>query len=444
MTVHLTRSDLAELKTLFRDGDEEARLQAVRRMAAEPEDADDRALALDLLIEVMGDESWQVRKEAVAAALSWADTHLLADKLVTAMSEPDDIGRRNAVIEGVMKLGAICIDYVLRDLAKKPDYRKVLVDVLGTFGDKRVIPALGEALIDEDANVRAAAMEQLASFADADVVPALRAALKSPDLLVVLAALDGLNRHRTKLAIAELLPLHQQMVLRPAVMTALGHTEDSEATPLLIAGLIDTARGAREAALVALYRLHKSLPRDRQHQVEHAAQGLDEMTIRSSLRALMEASPPVRQATAALLGWTGRRELLRPLLLALGDSDPGVAEAAGAALLSSGEDTLLKLCEMVPTLDPRSRGNIYRFFHRHAAALGDGTLRQSVAAVLLNGLSDKNAPAALAATHALSMLGLAAQEPRLAELVAGGGPVGERAQSALSALRTRHTGTTRG
>lgn len=441
MTVHLTRSDLGELKTLFRDGDEEVRLQAVRRMASEPEDPEDREALLDLLIEVMGDESWQVRKEAVAAALAWSDIHLLADKLVTAMSEPDDIGRRNAVIEGVMKLGAVCIDYVLRDLAKKPDYRKVLVDVLGTFGDKRVIPALGEALIDEDPNVRAAAMEQLASFTGDEVVPALRAALKSPDLLVVLAALDGLNRHHTHLALAELLPLHEQLALRPAVMTALGYSADVGATPLLIDGLIDKARGAREAALVALYRLHKSLPRESQLVIERAAQGLDEMTVRSSLRALMEASAPVRAATAALLGWTGRRELLRPLLLALGDSDASVAEAAGAALLNSGEETLLKLCEMVPTLDPRSRGNIYRFFHRHAAALGDGTLRQRVAAVLLDGLNDKNAPAALAATHALSMLGLATQEPRLAELVAGGGPVGALAQTALSALRTRHAGT---
>lgn len=441
MTVHLTRSDLGELKTLFRDGDEEVRLQAVRRMASEPEDPEDREALLGLLIEVMGDESWQVRKEAVAAALAWTDTHLLADKLVTAMSEPDDIGRRNAVIEGVMKLGAVCIDYVLRDLAQKPDYRKVLVDVLGTFGDKRVIPALGEALIDEDPNVRAAAMEQLASFTGDEVVPALRAALKSPDLLVVLAALDGLNRHHTHLMLAELLPLYEQLALRPAVMTALGFTADASATAMLIDGLIDKARGAREAALVALYRLHKSLSREGQLVIERAAQGLDEMTVRSSLRALMEASAPVRQATAALLGWTGRRELLRPLLLALGDSDTTVAEAAGAALLNAGEDTLLKLCEMVPTLDPRSRGNIYRFFHRHAAALGDGTLRQRVAGVLLDGLNDKNAPAALAATHALSMLGLATQEPRLAELVASGGPVGALAQTALSALRTRHAGT---
>jgi HEAT repeat protein len=441
MTVHLTRSDLGELKTLFRDGDEEVRLQAVRRMASEPEDPEDREALLGLLIEVMGDESWQVRKEAVTAALAWSDTHLLADKLVTAMSEPDDIGRRNAVIEGVMKLGAVCIDYVLRDLAAKPDYRKVLVDVLGTFGDKRVIPALGEALIDEDPNVRAAAMEQLASFTGDEVVPALRAALRSPDLLVVLAALDGLNRHHTHLALAELLPLHEQLALRPAVMTALGYSADVGATPLLIDGLIDKARGAREAALVALYRLHKSLPREGQLVIERSAQGLDEMTVRSSLRALMEASAPVRAATAALLGWTGRRELLRPLLLALGDSDTSVAEAAGAALLNAGEETLLKLCEMVPTLDPRSRGNIYRFFHRHAAALGDGTLRQRVAAVLLDGLNDKNAPAALAATHALSMLGLATQEPRLAELVAGGGPVAALAQTALSALRTRHAGS---
>jgi HEAT repeat protein len=151
------------------------------------------------------------------------------------MSEPDNIGRRNAVIEGVMKLGPICIDPLLAALTHKPEHRKVLVDVLGTYGDIRVIPALGQALLDEDANVRTAAMEQLASFSSEEVVPALRAGLRSPDMLVALAALDGLNRQHVVLPIAEVLPLREAVALRPAMMTSLGYSQDVAAVPLLVA-----------------------------------------------------------------------------------------------------------------------------------------------------------------------------------------------------------------
>ena len=135
MTVHHSAYDLVQLALLFREGEEEARLAAVQKLSRQPEDLTERKAVLALLIEVMGDDSWQVRKEAVAAALSWTDTELLASALVDAMSEPDNIGRRNAVIEGVMKLGPICIGPLLAALAQKPEHRKVLVDVLGLEAD---------------------------------------------------------------------------------------------------------------------------------------------------------------------------------------------------------------------------------------------------------------------------------------------------------------------
>ena len=439
MIEYVTAADLADMMNTFREGDEEARLAAVRRLAHQPESPEDREAVLDTLILVMGDDSWQVRKEAVAAVLSWTDAELLAERLVDAMSEPEDIGRRNAVIEAVMKLGAVTIDPLLRALGKKPDYRKVLVDVLGTFGDTRVIPALGESLLDEDANVRAAAMEQLASFHSHEVVPALRQALRSQDLLVVLAALDGLNRQKVALPLSELLPMTEQTVLRPALMTALGHSQDAGAVPALVAGLIEKARGAREAALVGLYRLYNSVDSSGQHTIEAAAQKLDEIAVRSSLRALMEATPPVRQATAALIGWTGRREMLRPLLLGLGDVDASVVEATGRAILQMGDAALTALCELIPTLDTRSRGSVFRFFVRHASAVAalPAPLHERLAGLLLDGLGDKNPQTAGAAASALVLHALPAQHGRLRELAQQTGAAAELAKSTLVKLGER-------
>ncbi len=439
MTEYVPASHLAEIVTILRDGDEEARLDAVRQLSKEPADSAERKATLAVLIDVMGDDDWQVRKEAVGSLLCWTDLQLLSEGLVEAMGEPDNIGRRNAVIEAVMRLGPVCIDPLLRHLKQKPEHRKVLVDVLGTFGDPRVIPVLGETLLDEDPNVRIASMEQLASFTGEEVLPALRQALKSTDTLVVLAALDGLNRQRDKVSVAELTPLLTEVTLRPALMTALGHTEDATAIPALIEGLIEKARGAREAALVGLFRLYQSLPVAGRQEIVVAIRKLDENTVRSMTRALMEATPPVREATAALLGWLGKLELARPLVLVLGDSDASVAEAASQALidLDSGEAALRILADILPSVDPRSRGNVCRFFARHAelvTARASAALRDRLGTVLVSALTDKNAQSAGAAAQALSLLGDTGHRARLQQLAAGGGQAGTLATEVLRKL----------
>lgn len=443
MTEYVPASHLAEIVTILRDGDEEARLDAVRQLSKEPADPAERKATLAVLIDVMGDDDWQVRKEAVASVLCWTDLQLLSEGLVEAMGEPDNIGRRNAVIEAVMRLGAVCIDPLLRHLKQKPEHRKVLVDVLGTFGDVRVIPVLGETLRDEDPNVRIASMEQLASFTGEEVLPTLRDALKSTDTLVVLAALDGLNRQRDKLPVAELTPLLSEVTLRPALMTALGHTEDAAAIPALIEGLIEKARGAREAALVGLFRLYQSLPAAGRQEIVATIRKLDENTVRSMTRALMEATPPVREATAALLGWLGKLELARPLVLVLGDSDASVAEAAAQALidLDPGEAALRVLADILPSVDPRSRGNVCRFFARHAelvVARASATLRERLGTVLVSALTDKNAQSAGAAAQALSMLGDTGHRARLQQLAAGVGQAATLANDVLRKLDAGH------
>lgn len=439
MTEYVPASHLAEIVSILRDGDEEARLDAVRQLSKEPADPAERKATLAVLIDVMGDDDWQVRKEAVASVLCWTDLPLLSEGLVEAMGEPDNIGRRNAVIEAVMRLGAVCIDPLLNHLKQKPEHRKVLVDVLGTFGDPRVIPTLGETLLDDDANVRIASMEQLASFTGEEVLPALRGALKSTDTLVVLAALDGLNRQRDKLSVVGLTPLLSEVTLRPALMTALGHTEDAAAIPALIEGLIEKARGAREAALVGLYRLHQSLNASGRQEIVVAIRKLDENTVRSMTRALMEATPPVREATAALLGWLGKLELARPLVLVLGDSDASVSEAAAQALidLDPGEAALRILADILPSVDPRSRGNVCRFFARNAElviARASAALRDRLGTVLVSALTDKNGQSAGAAAQALSLLGDTGHRARLQQLAAGGGQAGTLANEVLRKL----------
>jgi HEAT repeat protein len=185
--------------------------------------------------------------------------------------------------------------------------------------------------------------------------------------------------------------------------------------------------------------LYQSLPAAGRQEIVVAIRKLDENTVRSMTRALMEATPPVREATAALLGWLGKLELARPLVLVLGDSDASVAEAASQALidLDSGEAALRILADILPSVDPRSRGNVCRFFARHAelvTARASAALRDRLGTVLVSALTDKNAQSAGAAAQALSLLGDTGHRARLQQLAAGGGQAGTLATEVLRKL----------
>jgi hypothetical protein len=125
--------------------------------------------------------------------------------------------------------------------------------------------------------------------------------------------------------------------------------------------------------------------------------------------------------------------MLRPLLLGLGDVDASVVEATGRAILQMGEPTLAALCELVPTLDTRSRGSVFRFFLRQNNALSSPPLRERIAGLLEAGLGDKNPQTAAAAAAALAVYSL----PRLRELAQQSGPAAELAKSTLSKLGDR-------
>lgn len=415
-----------------------ARRQAVRALRNPPREAAGSDRALLLLIEVMGDDDFRIRKEALEAALCWPDPLVVVERLVEALGEPDNIGRRNAAVEAVTRLQGVAVEPLLRALASLPEHRKVLVDVLGAIGDRRAAPALTAVLGDSDPNVRAAAAEAIGNLSVEEVAPALSQALDDSDQIIVLGALEGLNRHRVALPLARLLPLLDKVALRPAVLNALSRTQDVAALPLLLQGLTDRARGAREAALRGVVRLHDEHPDEQvRTAVVRAVAALPEPTVRSSVRALLEAEPPARAAAALLLGWSGRRDVIRPLVLALGDSHPEVAQAAGRAVAALGGPALESLCELCPELDGRHRAAIYAFFGDIADALLSGALPQAgattvsrVQALLRDGLADRHGDAARQAARALRGIGgKETLEPLLLRLDSEGPATQEAAES---------------
>src|SRR5437868_2807376 len=125
---------LDEARAGLRSEEEELRRGAVARLRP-PADAREAREALAFLVEAMGDTSWRVRKEAATRAAAWGDPTAAASVLAAALAEPENVGRRNAVVEALVGLGPLAVPALIESLATRPEHRKLVADSLGLIGD---------------------------------------------------------------------------------------------------------------------------------------------------------------------------------------------------------------------------------------------------------------------------------------------------------------------
>jgi HEAT repeat protein len=421
---------LEQARLGLRSDEEEIRRGAVSRLGA-PSSADEAAETLDFLVEAMGDPSWRVRKEAAARAAAFADPKLASAVLAAALAEPENVGRRNAVVEALVGLGAQAVPALLDALAARPEHRKLIADALGLIGDLRAAAALAPLVDDADANVRMAAAEALGRVGGTAARTALTRALKRNELLLSQAALEGLNRLGASLPMGVVEPLLTTPTLRAAALEALGRTGELAVLGVIGAALEDPMRSTRDAAIRALAELYRRLD-----TVGREAVSTEVASHRDALpaltTALLEATLGTQKDAALMLGLFKRPEAARPLVLALGDRD--LREAAMQALTMIGAPAAETLAACAPDLESELRADAYALLPRLGPAASD----PRVQALLAEALDDEAAEAAAAAAGALGEVG---DREALAPLLRALGreeSVALAAADALGRLGARH------
>jgi HEAT repeat protein len=224
------------------------------------------ASSMRLLFAAMGDESWRVRKEAVAVLVAAQPIGVEAvEGLIELLRASDNAGLRNSAVESLVRLGESALDPLCAHLGDPDqDLRKFVIDILGTIGRTSCLPLLVEALDDPDPNVRVAAAENLGKIGDPRALPHLLKVLDGGDVWLKFTVLDALALIGAPVPLSSLTPLLRESLLRRAVYDCLGSLGDAECLPLLLQGVQERARNAREAAAVALMRVRGRLAaRDR-------------------------------------------------------------------------------------------------------------------------------------------------------------------------------------
>jgi HEAT repeat protein len=399
--------DVAAARAMYASADEEARRDAILGLEPTPPDL---SAALEFLIDAMGDPSWRVRKAAAQRTTDLAERPAVARAVVAALAEPDNVGRRNALIETLLGIGGAAVGPLTEALAARPEHRKVLVDTLGLLADPGGAAAVEPLLDDPDPNVRVAAAEALGQIGGARAQEALRGVLARDERLLVLAALDGLNRLGARIAVADLAPLVDVTVLRAPALAALGRSGDPAAAPLLLRSLEAPARSVAEAAMRGLVDLWQRLDDAARAQLAPSL-ALTPPADSQVVQALLEGTPPVRRAAALLLGISGNIDAVRPLALTL--ADPQVRDVAEEAITRLGPAAAEALLDLAPDFEPRVRGATYGVLAR----LFSRTDPRRIESLLEAALADDDPDAAAAAADALGELGGGAPKSALVALM---------------------------
>jgi HEAT repeat protein len=234
----------------LRNPDEEVRRLAVERLTMLPEDE-----ALPRLMESLGDESWRVRKSAVARVAHLHDAALSVRALIQGLADGENSGRRNACVEALVRRGPLALPHLVEALGD-PDsgVRQQVVDVMAGIGDESVAPAVLRALGDADSNVSGAAADALGVLGGDEASAALRdlALDDQSDPLVRISALRALSRLEVAVDPSALEAVLDDPILRPAAFGVLYCSDDPRAVDVLLKGLSLRARSSRDAAILSL------------------------------------------------------------------------------------------------------------------------------------------------------------------------------------------------
>lgn len=393
--------------------DEEKRRVAVVALGGYPLDQIEEGLFLAL-----GDVSWRVRKEAVdilVASATGTAAAILEEKLIDMLRSQENAGLRNSAVESLERLGRQAAQTLCRHVKDDDhDVRKFVIDIMGNICDPSFVPHLITALDDPDANVRAAAAENLGKMRDGQAIPALLQALWKNDVWMRFTILEAIGKIGKPVPIAAIVPLAKENLLKKAIYDCLGAVGDAEAVPLLIEGMKDKLKNAREAAVMGLVSLRDRLP------TEIAERAVDERLwafrgtpfVDGLLASFETSDSALREALVKILGIIGDDRASSHLLR--GCRDDMLRRHCLQAFKSMGEEGAASLVEAYPAADDDERCFIVYIC---------GELRyKGCVSLLSEGMLDANPRLRKASVQAAGKTGLVVFINEIARLLEDGEP----------------------
>lgn len=339
--------------------DEELRRLSVERALVLP-----ISEAIGHLVESLGDSSWRVRKAGVERLVGAGETELVAQRLIGALSDGGNPGRRNSAVEALVLLGSCILEPLTAALDDDDvDVRKLIVDAIAGIGAESSRDAMIKVLGDTDANVRAAAADALGAIGGDEAQAGLRACAinELEDRLVRLSSLRALASLEANISTDDLCGVLENSTLAAAGYTLLGNSDSPEAIACVEKGLAASSRASREAAIGALLRVLSRQDGDELHaltlRIRETVCSLPHF-IESAISRLPDADLATRLVMVQFLGLVGDPSCVVAILEA--GRDEAICEVALATLSQLGAVSEAALDDAWDTLDATMRRDACR------------------------------------------------------------------------------------
>jgi HEAT repeat protein len=207
--------------------------------------------------------------------------------------------RRIAAVTELEKMGGAAIKLLVPALKDEDStVRTTAAEALSRIGDKHIVEPFIEALKDSEPKVRAIAAETLGNLGDARAVERLTVLFKDNQPEVCCAAIEAIVSLGAKDAAQELRKARKHYKCRPVILAA-------DFALAMLAG--------------------------------------DEAAFGSVLKALNDDNPEVRRCAARLLGKTGRKEVVEPLIKSM---DKWIRQDILQSLKLMGKTAMDELCRI--------------------------------------------------------------------------------------------------
>ncbi len=385
------------------------------------------------LLVMLSDPSWFVRRAVVFALGALGDAADLA--LIEGLqTHRDDEARIAASVDALVASASARLDAALIDLTRQELEPAVLADVVQILGRRRTraaYEALGRLTRHGDDNVAVAAIEALGKLGGRAAVDALLACLGTKHFFRTFPAIDVLGRSGDPRAVAPLSELLNDSHYALEAARALGRSADRRAVAPLLGLLLSPSGGNVRVACLALVELcerHGQLYGSELAAQETIRRAASDTIVRRLGESVTRADKAERIATCKLLGLL-RLESAMPILSALLDAEPDVAEAAGQAVLEIGRANENVLMEAITRGDAKRR-----------TALLPLVAQRALAPAVLACLEDGSADVRVLACAALARIGAVAGVPALFTLLSDSNArVVNAALSAIQSLGSDQT-----
>ncbi len=335
-------------------------LQRYMRLATS-EDPDERAesarelktflqnsAASSLLLVMLGDIDWRVRKAAVE---SFVGAHILRTipDVLMALYDDENAGRRNAAIDILIQFHDDIIPYLEPHLkSRSADVRMFLINILGEIRNDSLLDFILASLDDKEGNLVSAAIITLGKLGNPETSLRLQPFLRGSNTWLKFQAIEAAGEMQDAALIPDLIELSSDQYFHNAALKALSRFHHAQAYNALVTSLVNK-NGIDFVALQAVIDLYDSpapspiKERERKAIADELTLKLGTTQLQTLAKAIKETEGLTKKNLIRIVGLAGACSAVPIFVEAL--NQPDLTEVAAQSLMLCDRESAKPLLE---------------------------------------------------------------------------------------------------